>query len=215
LGAGHALSVCAVVLSGVHQDTNQPFLIVEPTAGGWGASYGKDGEAGQFCVGNGETYNVPVEMAESRYGIMVDEYNLNTNGEGAGQFRGGSGCIRTYRAMSDGQMFTASFGRNKFPAWGAAHGNDGSYNYFEIHRADGTVSGPIGIAAAETLNKGDFVKMYTCTGGGYGRPFERDVESVAMDAKNEYITIEQAEKDYGVVLDPDTYKVIGLSNGRL
>ena len=45
-----------------------------------GSKRWKDGEVGQFCVGDGETYNVPVEMAENRYGIMVDEYSLHTDG---------------------------------------------------------------------------------------------------------------------------------------
>lgn len=214
LGAGHMLSVCAVVLSGNHQDTGEPFLIVEPTGGGWGASQGKDGEVGQFCVGDGETYNVPAEMAELRYGIMVEEYNLHTDGKGAGEFRGGSGCIRSYRSMSDGQSFTASFGRNKYPAWGSAKGKDGSYNYFEIHRADGTVEGPFGIAARMTLNRDDMVTMYTCTGGGYGNPLDREPSQVALDAKNGFITFAQAEEDYGVILEPQTLTVTGFTKFR-
>lgn len=207
LGAGHMLSVCSVVLAGTKQGSGEPFLIVEPTGGGWGASDGKDGEVGQFCVGDGETYNVPVEMAENRYGIMIDEYSLHTDGAGAGKYRGGSGAIRTYRAMTDGQLFTASFGRNKFPAWGAAGGKDGSYNYFEFHKADGSTEGPMGIVARKVMNRDDTVRMVTCTGGGYGDPMERDPESVAWDVKNEYISVRQAEEDYGVVVDPETYEV--------
>lgn len=208
LGAGHMLSVCSVVLSGTHQDTGIPFLIVEPTGGGWGASSEKDGEVGQFCVGDGETYNVPVEMAETRYGIMIDEYNLHPDGAGAGMFRGGVGCVRKYRAMSDGQLFTASFGRNKYPAWGANGGTDGSYNYFEIIRADGTVEGPMGITARTVLNKNDVVNMITCTGGGYGDPYKRDIKRVAEDVRNGYITLEQAKKDYGVEVDPVTFEAV-------
>lgn len=207
LGAGHMLSVCSVVLAGTKQGSGEPFLIVEPTGGGWGASDGKDGEVGQFCVGDGETYNVPVEMAENRYGIMIDEYSLHTDGAGAGKYRGGSGAVRTYRAMTDGQLFTASFGRNKFPAWGAAGGKDGSYNYFEFHKADGSTDGPMGIVARKVMNRDDTVRMVTCTGGGYGDPMERDPESVAWDVKNEYISVRQAEEDYGVVVDPETYEV--------
>lgn len=207
LGAGHMLSVCSVVLAGTKQGSGEPFLIVEPTGGGWGASDGKDGEVGQFCVGDGETYNVPVEMAENRYGIMIDEYSLHTDGAGAGKYRGGSGAVRTYRAMTDGQLFTASFGRNKFPAWGAAGGKDGSYNYFEFHKADGSMEGPMGIVARKVMNRDDTVRMVTCTGGGYGDPMERDPESVAWDVKNEYISVRQAEEDYGVVVDPEMYEV--------
>jgi N-methylhydantoinase B len=200
LGAGHMLSVCAVVLTGLHHKSGQPFLIVEPTGGGWGASQGKDGEVGQFCVGDGETYNVPVEMAESRYGIRIDEYSLHTDGTGAVEFRGGSGAVRSYRALTDGQMYSASFGRNKFPAWGTAGGRDGSYNYFEFLRADGTKEGPMGITAQTVLNKNDVVRMVTCTGGGYGEPGKRDPLKVAEDVKNGYITAAQAEEDYGVTV---------------
>lgn len=214
LGAGHMLSVCSVVLAGTKQESGEPFLIVEPTGGGWGASDGKDGEVGQFCVGDGETYNVPVEMAENRYGIMIDEYSLHTDGMGAGKYRGGSGAVRSYRAMTDGQLFTASFGRNKFPAWGAAGGKDGSYNYFEFHNADGSKEGPMGIVARHVMNKDDVVYMVTCTGGGYGNPLERDPELVAWDVKNEYISIRQAEEDYGVIVDADTFEVKGLTDAR-
>ena len=214
LGAGHMLSVCSVVLAGTKQGSGEPFLIVEPTGGGWGASDGKDGEVGQFCVGDGETYNVPVEMAENRYGIMIDEYSLHTDGMGAGKYRGGSGAVRSYRAMTDGQLFTASFGRNKFPAWGAAGGKDGSYNYFEFHNADGSKEGPMGIVARHVMNKDDVVYMVTCTGGGYGNPLERDPELVAWDVKNEYISIRQAEEDYGVIVDADTFEVKGLTDAR-
>lgn len=214
LGAGHMLSVCSVVLAGTKQGSGEPFLIIEPTGGGWGASAGKDGEVGQFCVGDGETYNVPVEMAENRYGIMIDEYSLHTDGAGAGKYRGGSGAVRVYRAMTDGQLFTASFGRNKFPAWGAAGGNDGSYNYFEFRNADGTVEGPMGIVARHVMNKDDSVYMVTCTGGGYGNPLERDPMQVAWDVKNEYITVKQAEEDYGVIVDPETFEVKGFTSAR-
>ena len=214
LGAGHMLSVCSVVMAGEHQDSGEPFLIVEPTGGGWGASRGKDGEVGQFCVGDGETYNVPVEMAESRYGITIDTYSLHTDGCGAGEYRGGSGCVRSYRAMSDGQLFTASFGRNKFPAWGAAGGRDGSYNYFEFHNADGSVEGPLGIVARRVMNKNDVVRMVTCTGGGYGDPLKRDPQRVAWDVKNGYITTEQAETVYGVLVDPESFLVRGLTERR-
>lgn len=208
LGAGHMLSVCSVILTGKHHKTGEQFLVVEPTGGGWGASQGKDGEVGQFCVGDGETYNVPVEMAETRYGILIDEYSLHTDGAGAGEFRGGSGAIRTYQALTDGQMFTASFGRNKYPAWGANGGNDGSYNYFSFIRKDGTIEGPMGITARTILNKGDSVQMVTCTGGGYGDPRLRDPKKVVMDVKNGYITFDQAKNDYGVVIDEETFEVI-------
>ena len=65
LTAGHFLSVCAPVIVGLHPDTGSLFILVEPSAGGWGAGATKDGENGMVCVGDGETYTVPIEVCET------------------------------------------------------------------------------------------------------------------------------------------------------
>lgn len=214
LSAGHLLSVCGVVVAGLHQDTGEPFLIVEPSVGGWGAGEGLDGAIGQFCIGDGETYNVPVEVAETRYGIMVQEYSLRTDGAGAGKYRGGCGAIRSYIAMSDGQTITATFGRHKYLPWGASEGLDGSRNEFEIVKANGEVAGPFGKCARFPLQKGDTVRLITATGGGYGNPLERRAEKVTWDVKNGYITLEQAEEVFGVLVNPQTFEVESLTQAR-
>ncbi|MGY6211444.1 hydantoinase B/oxoprolinase family protein [Cytobacillus firmus] len=215
LNAGHLLSVCSVVLSGQHQDTNEPFLIVEPSVGGWGASEGQDGARGQFCIGDGETYNVPVEVAETRYGVMVDEYSLHTDGAGAGEYLGGSGVIRSYKALSDNQMVSVTFGRNKFVPWGMKDGQEGSANEVYIEKANGDVDGPFGIYPRYPLNKGDVVKLVTATGGGYGDPYKRPADQVAQDVKNGYITAAQANESFGVIVNEKTYEVEGLTEDRL
>ncbi|MFE4523765.1 hydantoinase B/oxoprolinase family protein [Cytobacillus firmus] len=215
LNAGHLLSVCSVVLSGQHQDTNEPFLIVEPSVGGWGASEGQDGARGQFCIGDGETYNVPVEVAETRYGVMVDEYSLHTDGAGAGEYIGGSGVIRSYKALSDNQMVSVTFGRNKFVPWGMKDGQEGSANEVYIEKANGDVDGPFGIYPRYPLNKGDVVKLVTATGGGYGDPYKRPADQVAQDVKNGYITAAQANANYGVIVNEKTCEVEGLTEDRL
>src|SRR5699024_7416206 len=137
LAAAHLLSVCSVTLSGQHQDTDEPFLIVEPSVGGWGGADGQDGASGQFCILDGETYNVPVEVAETRYGVLLDEYSLRTGPEGAGEYTGGKGVVRSYRAMSDHQAATLTFGRHQFPLWGTNGGRDGSTNRFYIEKKSG------------------------------------------------------------------------------
>jgi len=207
LTAGHFLSVCAVTLSGNHQDTDDPFLIVEPSVGGWGASPTKDGESGQFCIADGETYNVPVEVAETRYGVLLDEYSLRQDGDGSGvgKFIGGKGVTRSYRALSDGQAVTATYGRNKFLPWGLEDGNDGSPNEFYIVKADGKTDGPYGVYPRYRLDTNDVVQLMTGTGGGYGDPKQRPAAQVAMDVKNDYFTIEEAKEYFLVEVDPETF----------
>jgi N-methylhydantoinase B/oxoprolinase/acetone carboxylase alpha subunit len=43
--------------------------------------------------------------------------------------------------------------------------------------------------------------------GGYGDPLERDPELVLSDVLDGFTTLELAERDYGVVIDPETMTV--------
>lgn len=214
LTSGHLLSVCSVLLSGKHPETKEPFLIVEPTLGGWGAGEDQDGQRGQFCMGNGETYNMPIEIAEARYGVRVENYGLRCDGEGAGQHIGGSGVIRSYKTLSDAQELTVSFGRHQFQPWGMNKGENGSSSYIKIHKKNGEVIGPFGVTSRLKLDKGDTVHLVTATGGGYGDPAERDVQAVLGDVKNGYITVEQAKEKFGVIVNDKCDSIIGYTELR-
>ena len=194
LTAGHVLSVCAIIIASNHADTGEPTILVCPLVGGWGAMRNRDGLNGQFSVADGETFNIPVEITEARYGVHVEEYAFHDEPGGEGQFRGGKGVALAYRIRSDEAMFTGSFGRFKFPPWGVAGGRDGSRNYVEILR-QGERSDPpeiYGKAARLALRKGDIVRCVTATGGGWGRPEDRLDESIAEDLRNDFLTAEQA-----------------------
>lgn len=214
LTAGHLLSVCSVTLTGNHQDTKEPFLIVEPSVGGWGAGVGQDGAPGQFCLLDGETYNIPVEVAETRYGVLIEEYSLNCDGAGAGEYIGGSGVTRSYRALSDGESITAFYGHHQFLPWGFESGESGSPNNIYIVKADGKTEGPYGVRTRQVLDRGDVAKLVTATGGGYGAPHNRPVEKVAMDVKNGYFTVEQAKQKFGVTVDSHSFEVSAVSDER-
>jgi N-methylhydantoinase B len=207
LTAGHFLSVCGVVVAGLHPETGDLFLLVEPQAGGWGGGLHKDGESGLMCVGDGETYLIPIEVAEARYGIVVDQFALDATDAGAGRHRGGRGCIRDYRAAIDDVTITATFGRHKFVPWGIDGGRDGSRNAVHILYQDGREE-VVGKTARKSLKKGEIARLVTGTGGGWGDPHGRPVEDVVEDVKDGYVTAEQAERDYGVVLDPESYEVL-------
>lgn len=158
LPAGHLLSVSSVIISGDHPDTQEPFLLVEPSVGGWGAANDQDGQRGQFCMGDGETFNIPIEVAEARYGVLVDEYALRCDGGGAGEYIGGSGVIRKYKALSDEQKLTVSFGRHQQAPWGVNGGDEGGKSYIKVTKSNGEVVGPTGIVKSLRFNKGDVVE---------------------------------------------------------
>jgi N-methylhydantoinase B len=197
LTAGSFTSVCATSVACTHPDTGEPTLLVEPQAGGWGAGADKDGEHGLVSVGDGETYLIPAEVAEQRYGIRVERLALDpVEGAGAGRWRGGRGLIREYRMLSDGTL-TVAFGRHRFPPWGMAGGREGSVNYVEVVPADGSSPRRFGKAARLPLARGDLVRLVTGTGGGCGDARERDRRLVAEDVANGIVTDPEARDVYG------------------
>ena len=72
LPAGHFASICGTFIGGRHPDTGRHFTIVEPQVGGWGGSANADGNSAQFSAVHGETFNCPAEVAEARYGLVVE-----------------------------------------------------------------------------------------------------------------------------------------------
>jgi N-methylhydantoinase B len=213
LSAGHFLSVCGTVVAGLHPDSGELFLLVEPQAGGWGAGPGKDGESGLVCFGDGETYVIPVEIAEARYGVLVDQYAFHVTDAGAGRHRGGRGLVRDYRAVAEEVTVTATFGRHKYLPWGVDGGRDGSRNEVRFLHEDGREV-VVGKSARYLLKRGEIARLITGTGGGWGHPLERPVEAVLEDVRDGIVTFEQAERDYGFVVNPETFEVEHLTPER-
>jgi N-methylhydantoinase B len=197
LPAGHMRSVCATFISGIHPDTNQFYIQAEPLAGGWGASANHDGNRGQLSCGSGESYNIPIEIREMRYGIQVEQYAFHNEGGGYGEFQGGNGQYLDYKIVSEGAHVTAAFLGEKTKTWGMKNGHDGSYNYFMIIRKDGAKERR-SLGTNIYLEKGDIVRCVTATGGGYGSPNKRPKDQVLLDVKNEYITKEEAKEFYNL-----------------
>ncbi|MGQ0668066.1 MAG: hydantoinase B/oxoprolinase family protein [Actinomycetota bacterium] len=199
LTAGSFVSVCATAVACTHPDTGEPTLLVEPQPGGWGASALKDGEHALVSVGDGDTYVIPAEVCERRYGIRVERFGLDVvEGAGAGTRRGGRGIVREYRILSERGSLTVGFGRHRFPPWGVAGGRDGSVNYVEVVPADGSPPRRFGKAARYPLARGDLIRLVTGTGGGYGDPRGRDPALVAEDLADGIVTEREAREVYGL-----------------
>jgi N-methylhydantoinase B len=202
LSAGHHLSVCGTILSGVDEN-GRIFILVEPQAGGWGATAARDGVSGLVPVGDGETYIMPVEVCEQRYPLLVDRFTYNLAPAGAGRYRGGFGLVREYRVLCERAELTATFGRHRYPPWGAAGGHEGSPNGVAIIPAGQTeLALWRGKLARYPLNRGDVARLVTGVGGGYGDPLSRDPEMVRNDVCNELLTVDEARQLYGVALHP-------------
>ncbi len=195
LPAGHKRTVGSTFISGRHPETGELYIMGEPLVGGWGAASDADGVNGMFCCGNGETFNIPVELTEARYGLQVDQYAFHAEAGGEGKFRGGKGVTLDYRNTHGDAFLTIAFSRSASRPWGLQGGQEGSLNYAEVMRADGSVERH-SVATALALGENEVVRLYSATGGGVGNPSERSPDQVRSDLKNGYVTPEQAARFY-------------------
>jgi N-methylhydantoinase B len=152
--------------------------------------------SGQFSTLHGVSFNCPVEIAEARYGLSVDQLALNNEAGGEGQWRGGKGIELHYRVRRDKNFLSFGYTRFRIPPWGVDGGHDGSTNYVEVLRTDGTRS-RASFATNVELNKDDVIRIVTANGGGFGAPAKRDTAAVRRDIRNGYITRERAAAVYG------------------
>jgi N-methylhydantoinase B len=197
LPAGGFASVCGTLFGGIHPDTGRSYAVIEPELGGWGGSSTSDGNSGQFSALHGETYNCPAEVAEARYGVTVDYLSFHDEEGGAGFHRGGKGVRIDYRIKSDNAWLTVAYTRDKNPPWPLEGGLPGSPNHVLIRRANGKVERHA-VTSGLTLHTNDVIQVMTGTGAGWGDPLQRPVELVEQDLKNGYITLEQANRLYGL-----------------
>jgi N-methylhydantoinase B len=207
LGAGSYMSLCANYITGRDSETGEVFVLAEPNDGGWGGNPFRDGESALIATTDGDTYNYPAEVVESRFPVLVERYALNTAaGGGAGRSRGGFGLVREYRLggveQAGGHI---SLGGSRRLPWGLGGGREGTHNYVEYVRGGETLR--VGRTPRVPLAGGDLVRIVTGTGGGYGDPFERDLQLVVEDVRGGYVTVAQARDEYGVVVDPGTLVV--------
>lgn len=207
LTAGHFLSIIATIVGGISDRTGEPFAIVEPQPGGWGAGYDMDGTSGLVASGDGETYIASSEVYEKNFPILVERYMLNTEeGVGHGKYRGGFGVIREYRILNSQALVTIQVGRHDFPPWGVNRGLPGPGNKVIVFK-QGEQPREVRRLTAEIFKRGDLLSIRTSGGGGWGDPLERDPRSVLEDYKNELISLDVAERIYGVVIDPTKLEI--------
>lgn len=193
-------------------ESKHQWMVIEPTAGGWGAWRGSDGESAMINLSNGAFRNIPAEVYEVKHPMLVEEFSIRTDSGGPGRWRGGCGVVRSYRALVNCEV-SLWFERSKTPAWGLEGGRSGLSPEILID-GPGTHMTSLKLKA-HTISAGTVVQTMTGGGGGYGLVFERPCEEVLSDVRDGYVSVEGARREYGVVIDPDTLAVDEAATTKL
>jgi N-methylhydantoinase B len=187
-------------------------LCSEGVGAGLGARPYADGVNAIYFVAQ---QNFPVEFIEREHDLLVERFAINPDSGGPGRFRGGCGVIRDIRINARDAVLSTRMDNIRYPCWGVAGGRAGRTGAFILN--PGTprerVLPPIGDDIP--LAAGDLLRVVTGGGGGWGDPFAREPERVRRDVLEGFVTVSGARDDYGVVLDPETYRLDEQETRRL
>jgi len=200
-------------IGGLDDRSREFYSYVETYGGGQGANPLSDGLDGVH-TNMTNTRNTPTEVIEISYPLLVNRYCLRPDTEGPGKFRGGMGLCREITILSHSAEVTLSSERAKIKPWGLKGGKPGANSLNIFKYSDGSQEVQPSKITTEVA-WGTTIIYNTPGGGGYGSPFERDPALVVRDVKGELISLERAEREYGVAIDPSTLKVDYKKTGEI
>ena len=178
------------------------FMFYDWLPGGWGARSTKDGcNATTACFGTGMQAQ-PIEGQERLSPILANEFEIQCDSAGPGKFRGGTGVVKTI-TLREAEKTVLSYicDRERAIVWGIKGGLPSMPHGLWVKRAATGEKEWLGTIFSDVdIHSGDVFSRPTAGGGGLGDPLERDPAAVVRDVEDDYVSLERAETDYGVVL---------------
>jgi len=175
------------------------FVYYDIIVGGMGARPHKDGA--EAVCGSFNLENIPVEVNESNYPILIERLELIPDSAGAGKFRGSCGLRKDIRFLGERGSVSNLSDRHRFPPPGLFGGQPGALGRTLLNPGAEREQ-DLHPKAIYPLAHDDLVSLRVSGSGGYGDPRERDPELVARDVALGYVSLDQAREGYGVVVDP-------------
>ena len=178
------------------------FMLYDWLSGGWGGRNGRDGlGVTASCFGVG-LMTQPVEGQERLCPVRTDRMEIVTDSAGPGQWRGGVGLDKGGTLLEvQNCVFSYFCDRERSIVWGIEGGLPARPHGLWLEapgqapRFLGAMFSDVPVATGTRFWRG------TSGGGGYGDPLRRDPRAVLEDVVDDYVSLERARRDYGVVLE--------------
>jgi N-methylhydantoinase B len=146
--------------------------------------------------------NVPNEFLEAYFPLRIETFESITDSGGAGYHRGGNGIRMAYHFLEDGEISIHDDRWLTYP-WGVNGALPGQRSTKEITRADGSTEFLPSKCDRVAVQNGDILYFNTWGGGGVGEPLTREPARVLEDVLAGLVSLEAANKSYGVVITND------------
>jgi len=188
------------VIFGTHPRTGQLFIdhSVDTFAAYCGAVHGQDGW-GAMNVSFGNLIRATAEINESIFPVrhLSRDYAIDTGGPG--EWRGCPGSLYVKQILAPSQVYTYVVGM-RYPMPGIAGGRPGTPNLLRL-RVGGKEERVVETTAFYVDHApGECYAYRYGGGGGWGDPLARAPQAVLEDVLDEYVSVDGARRDYGVVL---------------
>jgi N-methylhydantoinase B len=188
------------------------FQIFSGTAGGPATPENDGWLTYQITGSSGVGYVDSTEICEQKYPLVVWEKVVRRDSEGAGRTRGAPGNVSIFGPLfepfdchyfMDGVINRPTGVRGGGPSQGPEAwrvGDDGEWEQY--HHVVGEV----------VLQADESIVSLSAGGGGYGPPLDRDPAAVLVDVIDDYVSLERAERVYGVVIqgDPSRWETLAV-----
>ena len=185
---------------GTHPDTEEMYAVSNNEGIGWGATPNHDGANALQHPSTSAVRNTSMEVLEHKSPIFHQRLELREDSGGAGRWRGGLGICREVKFLATGEMLSMKK-KTKTKPWALRGGHEPETNAMIVwpdtdraHRAR---------MERFTMQPGEGFRNLSAGGGGWGDPLDRPVEMVREDVLDEYVSVEQAERVYGVKVEED------------
>jgi len=180
---------------------------------GAGAIWGVDGwSSGGPVICSGTLFFPEIEVAEGLYPIIWERWEWAMDSGAPGKWRGGLGMHNEWVADCDPEPMYLNYAAEPhgyIPSPTIRGGKAPKPNEKKLVFADGREETNESVREKKffILRSGDRVIDYVQGGCGVGDPLERDIEAVRKDVRDGLVSLESARKDYGVVIDPESFEI--------
>lgn len=192
---------------------DQYFMWYDWMAGGWGGRQTKDGSSATSPVFGTGLAVQPVEGQERLNPVLTSRHEISIDSAGPGRFRGGCG-VEKGGVLTDATQTVMSYccDRGRSVTWGIEGGLPSVPHGVWLNKGTDEERYLGATFSNVPVKAGDAFTRPSAGGGGFGDPLERPAEEVHEDVIDQYVSVERAELDYGVVIrvidaDLDQYEV--------
>jgi N-methylhydantoinase B/oxoprolinase/acetone carboxylase alpha subunit len=181
-------------------DGSGRFIFYELIVGTWGGTPENDGNDGLTNPAS-LAANIPVEVAEAEFPILVERYGLVPDSGGAGKHRGGLAVERVWKCLTPETSLIVRSDRSAHPPYGLQGGAAGALSSNVLVHPDGSEE-VLPSMFSTTIQAGDVYVHRTAGGGGWGDPRERDQAQIEADVDDGKVSEQAAKEDYGWTRSP-------------